>query len=209
MAEVVSSFPTPTPTPTGGIMKSYLTQVDVIYNDMNSPIGSGGCIVEKYPDWLEENTLWKVKTRDNSFPVLFPVPAYYELAKASYLELFHQDTLPEWTVHQFKRYNQSLSNITKKRLNQFLEEERNIQEEKEKEEKEQKFKDFFEDLMNDLVDKVVFTEEELEFNEADLDKADLINDKDEEDEEQQQQQQQQQVKEGSWLSRYLLGFFSV
>lgn len=205
MAEVVvsSSFPTPT----GEIMKSYLNQIDVIYNDINSQIGSGGCIVEKYPDWLEENTLWKVKTRNKSFPVRFPVPAYYELAKASYLELFHQDTLPEWTMHQFKRYNQFVSNITLKRLSQLVEEERKIALEAEAEREAEK------ENINPYNN--VFSREDLEFNEQDLNEADLIEadldfsipvldfDFDFNVEEEKEEEQGK-----NWLSRYFFGFFS-
>ena len=187
---VVSSFPTPT----GEIMRSYLNQIDVIYNDINAPIGSGGCIVEKYPDWLEDNTLWKVNTRNKSFPVRFQVPAYYELAKASYLELFEQDSLPEWTKHQFKRYDNFLSNIVKKRLHQFLEEERKIQEEDEDEDEEK------EDLLI----------QEFEFNEADLDEADLIEaDLDFAVLNFDYAEEENIEEDHHWLFRYLSGLFSL
>ena len=185
-------------------MRSYLKQIDVIYNDINAPIGSGGCIVDKYPDWLEENTLWKVNTRNKSFPVRFQVPAYYELAKASYLELFEQDSLPEWTVHQFKRYDYLLSNIAKRRLNQFWEQERKIQEEEEEdllteeedlltEEEEDLLTEEEEDLLTEEEDDLLLTEEEDEEENHDEENHEFNLDEIEKKEEQEQH----------WLFRYL------
>lgn len=185
MAEVVIV----TSSKTGEIMKSYLTQIDVIYNDMTSPIGGSGRIVEKYPDWLEENTLWKVNTRNKSFlNSSSSVPAYCELTKASYLELFLQDTLPDWTEHQFKRYDLLLSNYTLKRLSQLIEEERKIELEAEKEKEKEK--------------EVNYTKEDLEFNELDLDNADLI------EADMQIPVLDFEEQGDNWLFRYLFGFFS-
>jgi hypothetical protein len=117
------------PSASGVAMKDYLRNLNVYYNNIDCPVGSGGHIVEQYPEWLEDNTLWKVRMMNKSFLIMKPTPVYYELAKASYLELTLQETLPEWTHHQIKCFNQSLMYFNKKRLTKLIEEERQIQQE--------------------------------------------------------------------------------
>ncbi len=143
-----------TPTPTAEIMNSYMSQLVITYNNMDFPIGCGGHIIANYPDWLEDCTLWKVNLRNKPFRIRRPEQVYYELAKASYLELTHQaeEMLPDWTSHQLKCFNQSIRHITSKRLNKIMEEERKIKKANEDDEEEYDYDDFQFDEMIDFTD---------------------------------------------------------
>jgi hypothetical protein len=118
-------------TPTAEIMKLHLNETKIHYNDMSCPIGSGrGSIIEHYPDWLEGHTLWKLNIREKSFRILRPTESYYDLAKASYLEMtpsYDDDTpLPSWTSHRLLSHNKSLSCIFSRKINDMIEEEERI-----------------------------------------------------------------------------------